>query len=100
MQEENITTNKGKDSPLKFFSYPVNPHHRESMRSCPLNTGGLPPQRNWTRLQTLGPHTSKSNLKGKIIQIKEKAKSGRVYTPRLDRPVQEWKTMRCGGLIS
>jgi len=48
MQQENITTNKGKDSPLKIFSYPVNPHHRESMRSCPLNTGGLPPQRNWT----------------------------------------------------
>ena len=40
------------------------------------------------------------NLKGKIIQTKEKAKSERVYTPRLDRPVQEGKTMRCGGLIA
>lgn len=100
MQQENITTNKGKYSPLKIFSYPVNPHHRESMRSCPLNTGGLPQQRNWTWLQTLEPHTSKSNLEGKIIQTKEKAKSGRVYTPRLNRPVQERKTTRCGGLTS
>ena len=72
MQQENITTKKGKYSPLKFFSYPVNLHHRESMRSCSLNTGGLPQQRNWTWLQTLEPHTSKSNLKGKIIQTKEK----------------------------
>lgn len=99
MQQENITTNTGKYSPLKIFSYPVNPHHRESMRSCPLNTGGLPQQRSWIWLQTLEPHTSKSNLKGKIKQTKEKAKSGRVYTPRLDRPVQERKTTRCGGLI-
>lgn len=43
MQQENITTNTGKYSPLKILSYPVNPHHRESRRSCPVNTGGLPP---------------------------------------------------------
>ena len=72
MQQENITTNKGKYSPLKIFSYPVNPHHRESMRSCRVNTGGLPQQRNWT---TSDPRATyfKIKFKSKNIKSKEKA---------------------------
>ena len=99
MQQENITTNKGKDSPLKIFSYPVNPHHRvhEELllkHRCITTAKKLD--------MTSDPRATyfKINLKGKIIQTKKKANSRRVYTPRLDRPVQEWKTMRCGGFIA
>ena len=45
-----------------------------------------------------GVEKSQTRLSDK--KKKEKGKSGRVYTPRLDRGVQERKTTRCGGLMS
>ena len=55
----------------------------------------------WTRsLAGYSPRVAKNRIRlSDKKKKKEKGKSGRVYTPRLDRRVQERKTTRCGASL-